>query len=172
MARKTSLRAFQEGVVAKLQAISAGSDIAPASKLGLQVGNQYWLVDLADIGEVIPPPELAPVPLTYPWFAGVANVRGNLFSVVDFSLFCGGDPVAAGTENRLLLANTKFSVNSGLLVSRVLGLRHPDQLQPRQTQGDRPPWVKAEYEDGEGHRWRELNVQALVSDQGFLQAGR
>jgi twitching motility protein PilI len=170
--RKISLREFQEGVVAKLRALSLGGDVKSASKLGMQVGTQYWLVDLADVGEVVPPPEIAPVPLTQSWFSGAANVRGNLYSVVDFSAFSGGEPVANSADKRLILANAKFMVNSGLLVSRLLGLRHPDQLQPREISLGAAPWVSAEYTDADGHHWQELNMQALVNDPIFLQAGR
>lgn len=173
MARnKIGLREFHQEVVAKLQALSSGGEAAPSSKLGLQVGKQYWLVDLADVGEVVPPPDLAHVPLSQPWFAGVANVRGNLYSVVDFSAFCGGEPASLGTERRLVLAHAKFMVNSGLLVNRLLGLRHADQLQKREISAGAAPWVCAEYTDGDGHQWQELNMQALVNDHGFLQAGR
>lgn len=173
MARhKIDLREFHKSVVAKLQALGQDGETPPSSKLGLQVGQQYWLVELADIGEVIPPPELTHVPHAQPWFAGVANVRGNLFSVADFSLFCGGEPVAAGAEQRLVLAHPKFMVNSGLLVSRLLGLRHADQLQPLETPAGAPPWISARYADREGRQWQELNMQALLADNDFLQAGR
>ena len=37
-----------------------------------------------DAGEVIAVPPIAPVPLTQPWFLGVANIRGNLYSVDRF----------------------------------------------------------------------------------------
>jgi twitching motility protein PilI len=170
--RKISLREYQQGVVAKLQAIAQGGEVQAASKLGLQVGSQYWLVDLADVGEVIPPPELAQVPHSQPWFAGVANIRGNLYSAVDFSAFCGGEPVSSGADKRLVLANPRFQVNSGLLVSRLLGLRHANQLQPVEISSGAAPWVSAEFSDTDGRRWQELNIQALVSDQSFLQAGR
>lgn len=173
MARnKIGLREFHQGVVAKLQALSEGGEASPSSKLGLQVGKEYWLVELADVGEVIPPPELAYVPLAQPWFAGVANIRGNLYSVADFSAFCGGEPVPAGTEKRLVLAHPKFLVNSGLLVSGLLGLRHTDQLQPAEIPTGAAPWVCAAYTDNEERKWLELSMQALVNDPGFLQAGR
>lgn len=170
--RKISLREYQQGVVAKLQAISQGGEVEAASKLGLQVGNNYWLVDLADAGEVIPPPELAQVPHSQHWFSGVANIRGNLYSVVDFSAFCGGEPVASGPETRLILANARFQVNSGLLVNRLLGLRHADQLQPKEISKGAAPWVSAEFTDADGRNWQELNIQSLVNDQSFLQAGQ
>ena len=174
MARKSkiSLREFQQGVVAKLQALTQGNETKSASKLGMRVGKQYWLVDLADVGEVVPPPEIAPVPLTQPWFSGVANVRGNLYSVVDFSAFRGGEPIVPSADSRLILANAKFMVNSGLLVSRLLGLRHPDQLQPREISAGAAPWVSAEYTDVDGHHWQELNMLVLINDPNFLQAGR
>lgn len=170
--KKISLREYQQGVVAKLQAIAQGGETGAASKLGLQVGDRYWLVELADVGEAIPPPELAQVPHSQPWFSGIANIRGNLYSVVDFSAFCGGEPVSGGPDKRLILANAKFLVNSGLLVSRVLGLRHAEQLQPREISSGAAPWVSAEYSDTDGRHWQELDIQALVTDQGFLQAGR
>lgn len=174
MARKSkiSLRQFQESVVAKLQAMAQGGEASPASKLGMQVGQQHWLVDLADVGEVVPPPEIVPVPLTQPWFAGAANIRGKLYSIVDFSAFRGGEPVGVGSDIRLVLANAKFVVNSGLLVNKLLGLRHPEQLQPKDISADAPTWVRAEYTDADGCHWQELNMQALVNDPTFLQAGR
>lgn len=170
--RKISLREFQQSVVAKLQALSAGGEAPPASKLGMQVGQECWLVDLADVGEIVPPPELTPVPLSQPWFAGVANVRGNLYSIADFSAFRGGEPVSIGADRRLILAHAKFLVNSGLLVSRLLGLHHVDQLQPAALSADADPWVCAEYTDNDGRHWLELNMKALVNDHRFLQAGR
>lgn len=174
MARKNKigLRQFQESVVAKLQAMAQGGAASPASKLGMQVGEQYWVVDLADVGEVVPPPEIVAVPLTQPWFAGAANVRGNLYSVVDFSAFCGNEPVGIGSDIRIVLANAKFGVNSGLLVNRLLGLRHPEQLQPTDLKAGAPPWVRGEFTDADGRHWQELNMQALVNDAGFLQVGR
>ncbi|MFN3397811.1 MAG: chemotaxis protein CheW [Sulfurimicrobium sp.] len=169
---KIGLREFQQEVVAKLQALSHGGEAPPSSKLGLQAGDQYWLVELADVGEVIPPPELTHVPLSQTWFAGVANVRGNLYSVADFSAFCGGEAVADSADKRLVLVHPKFMVNAGLLVSRLLGLRHAGQLQARDIPAGAASWVCAAYTDNEGHQWQELNVQALVNDHGFLQAGR
>ena len=55
------------------------------------MGGDNWFVALHQVSEVIPVPPTVPVPLTQPWFRGVANVRGNLYSMVDFSAFQGGD---------------------------------------------------------------------------------
>lgn len=169
MARKISLREFQESVVAKLQSLAA-SEAAHPSKLGVRVGSQFWLVNLSDISEVLPVPAQTPVPLAQPWFSGVANFRGNLYGIVDFGLFLGGAATPPGVDCRLLLAHPKYSVNSGLVVSRMMGLRNPLQMQ-RLEQHEDLPWVAADYQDGAGTVWHELDMQALTSHAQFLNAG-
>jgi twitching motility protein PilI len=169
MAKKISLREFQQSVSDKLQGLS---DAAPsASKLGVRVGAEFWLVDLADVSEAIPVPALADVPLTQPWFRGVANIRGNLYSIVDFSAFMGGDATPINMDSRLLLVHQQFSINAGFVINRMLGLRGPEQFQ-RKSSNDSPlPWVGAEYTDAEGNTWKELNMQELVNHPDFLQVG-
>ena len=162
---KASLREYQRELAERLRSAEAGHS---ASKLGVQVGEQGWLVDLVDAGEVIPVPPIAPVPLTKPWFRGMANVRGNLYSVVDFPAFLGGKPVAAGEQTRLLLVSERFRASIALLVDRSLGLRNPAQLKARAAAAERPPWVKGEFTDGEGREWTELDVPQLVQDPEFL----
>lgn len=170
MARKISLREFQESVVAKLQGL-ASSDTASPSKLGVQIGAQFWLVSLSDISEALPIPKLTPVPLAQPWFCGVANFRGNLYGIVDFSHFLGDVPTQLGVDCRLLLAHQKFSVNCGIIVSRMLGLRNPEKMQRVEIEGEAPPWVAAEYQDETGQRWQELNMQVLTGHAQFLNVG-
>lgn len=168
MAKKISLREFQESVTARLKNVANAAPVA--SKLGVLAGEQRWLVDLADISESIPVPVLAHVALTRPWFIGVANVRGNLYGAVDFSAFLGGDMTPINMEARLLLAHAKFQVNSGLVVSHVIGLRNLEQFQPRQKD-DEVPWVSAEYMDTDGNVWKELDMRELLAHPDFLQAG-
>lgn len=169
MARKISLREFQESVVAKLQSASA-SEAANPSKLGIQVGSELWLVNLSDISETLPLPALTTVPLAQPWFSGVANFRGNLYGIVDFSHFLGAAPTPPGVECRLLLVHPKYMVNSGIIVSRVMGLRNPEQMKPLPAAGELP-WIAAEYQDEAGNLWRELNMSALAGHDRFLNVG-
>ena len=44
-----------------------------------------WILALADAVEVLPVPKLTRAPLSKSSYAGLANVRGNLYSVVDFA---------------------------------------------------------------------------------------
>jgi twitching motility protein PilI len=164
MAEKLSLRDYQRDLAERLRAAEGSRS---ASMLALQAGEQGWLVDLQDAGEVLPVPPITSVPLTRVWFKGVTNIRGNLYSVVDFPAFLGGAPVALGEQSRLLLIGERFRMGSALLVDRSLGLRNPEQLTPR-AKSSESPWVKAEYVDQDGRIWQELSVPQLVQQQDFL----
>jgi twitching motility protein PilI len=170
MARKTSLREFQEGVVARLQSAAAAGASAVSSKVGVQVGSDRWLVNLSDVSEVIPLPQLVTVPLTKRWFNGMANVRGVLYGVVDFSDYLAGEPTQVNVDSRLLLINPRYSVNAGLVVRQMLGLKNPEQFQLADG-GELPEWVSAAYTDPDGLVWKELNMQGLVNQPEFLNVG-
>jgi twitching motility protein PilI len=164
MSKRFNLREFQQSVLDRLQAQIAGGG-SRVSTLGVQVGDEFWLVDMSDINEVMPPPVLTKVPLTKPWYCGVANVRGNLYSIVDFGVYTGGAVTPHEGQSRVLLAGQKFAFNAGLLVSRVLGLR------------DATGWKRSEHygeirlRDGNGQVWHKLEMAQLLQQPEFLQIG-
>jgi twitching motility protein PilI len=166
MAARTSLRDYQRELAERLRSAEVG---AAASMLGVQVDDEAWLVDLREAGEVIPVPSITPLPLTRPWFKGVANIRGNLYSVVDFPAFLQRRPVVPGDQARLLLFGERFRLGAALLVDRSLGLRNPAQLERRE--GPAPAWARAQYADAEGRIWRELDLAQLAQHPDFLGVG-
>jgi twitching motility protein PilI len=169
MSRRTGLREFQLSVAERIR--TAATRTALSSKLGFQVGAESWFVALNQVNEVIPVPPTVSVPLTHSWFRGLANIRGNLYSVLDFSAFKGGDPTSAGVERRVILISDRLVGGAGLLVSRMLGLRNPEQFTAAVRPGDAPPWVAGVYTDAGGTRWLELDLPALVREQRFLEVG-
>ena len=169
MARRTGLREFQISVAERLR--TASTRAALASKLGFQVGGDNWFVPLHQVSEVIPVPPMVAVPLTHSWFRGVANVRGNLYSMIDFSAFQGGDPISPGMERRVILVSDRLVAGSGLVVSRMLGLRNPEQFNAAARPANAPAWVAGAYTDAGGTRWLELDLPALTREQRFLEVG-
>ena len=135
------------------------------------MGADNWFVALHQVSEVIPVPPTVGVPLTQPWFRGVGNVRGNLYSVVDFSAFQGRDSIGAGMERRVILVSDRLVGGAGLLVSRMLGLRNPEQFTALPRPADAPAWVGGAFADAGGTRWLELDLPALVREQRFLEVG-
>ena len=77
----TPLKDFQARLTERLKEASATPDLA--ARLGLMIGEQRWLVDLSEAGEIVPVPDtIAPVPLTRDWLLGLVNLRGALYTVV------------------------------------------------------------------------------------------
>lgn len=166
MPKRFSLREFQQNVLNRIQVQTSSSEANPVSTLGVQIGGQSWLVQMSDIAEVLPLPALTPVPLTRPWFLGIANVRGKLYGITDLSAFSGLGETLRGQSNRVLLLAEKYDFNAGLLVPRVIGLR------------DSSAWketvlgVETCLSDEKGQIWRRLNVPELLERTEFLQIGR
>lgn len=169
MAKKTSLRDFQAYLAERLKSAALGR--GTSFWLGVLAGDTHWLIDLADSGEIIQAPKLTQVPLTQPWFAGIANIRGNLHAVADFSMFCGGGPTARNSNARLLLVGTRHGANASLLVSRMLGLKNPEDFQVEADGSSPMAWETARFSDGQGQVWRKLSVRALLDNHEFMNIG-
>lgn len=169
MARRTGLREYQLSVAERLRTASAHA--ALLSKLGFHAAGRNWFVALHQVSEVIPVPAIETVPLTQAWFRGIANVRGNLYGVVDFAAFQGSEPTGAGVERRVILISDKLVVGAGLLVSRMLGLRNPEQFMRAERPAEAAPWVGGVFTDAAGTAWQELDLPALAKEQRFLEIG-
>jgi twitching motility protein PilI len=169
MAKRLSLREFQESLAQRLTSAHRGE--ARRALLGVASGNDYWLLDLSDSGEVVPLPQLTSVPLTRSWFAGIANIRGTLYSVVDFSAFRGREPTRRNANARLLLVGARHGSNSALLVDRTLGLRSIDDLEPVPAADTESSWAGDVRQDAQGRKWTLLKLRELLADPAFLDVG-
>lgn len=173
MSKRLNLREFQQNLINRLQAQDISME--RVSTLGVQIAGSNWLVDMADIGEVLALTALTRIPFAKPWFRGVANVRGNLYGVVDMAAY--GQPGTAGSsqtpsvqasgdaENRMLLVAQRHAFNVALLVDRVLGLRDAREWRQNVING------QTEYLDEQGVPWRRLDIPGLLGQAEFLQIG-
>lgn len=163
MPKRLDLRQFQQDLNDRMQA--KGRESEPISALGIQLGAELWLVAMGDIAEVLPVPQMTVVPLTKPWYCGVANVRGSLVSVVDLAAFQGQRVTPHGARSRVLLLAQKHAFNTGLLAGRVLGLRDSRNWRRSEVAGGE------QYEDSSGQVWRQLDIPALLGQPEFLHIG-
>jgi twitching motility protein PilI len=150
------------------------------SRLALRVahGDQQknYLIDLPEAGEIIAVPEVTTVPLTKPWYRGLANVRGGLVSVIDLGIYQNGAPTSLDKDSRVLAFSPELKFNAGILVTRMLGLRGTGQLSERLDRSEEevaanPPWIGRSFVDQDGTVWEELSLVALAADERFLQIG-
>lgn len=166
-ARRTRLRVYQEQLLEKMQAARNNAGAA-AGQLGVAVGSARFLVDLLEVGEIVAPVPLTAIPMTQPWYLGLANVRGSLLGVIDLARYLDdgqdGAPAAAGAAAapRLVVFAPALGFNCALLASQVHGLR---QAAAMERDGDA-------LRDADGTRWTPLSLAALVREQRFLQIAR
>lgn len=163
MSKRFSLREFQQNVLNRLQLQAASGD--RITTLGVQIGSDHWLVDMTEISEVLEMPNLTSVPLTKSWYRGVANVRGNIYSITDLAAFMNLGETVQDAQSRVLLVGQKFAFNAGLLVTRVLGLRNAKEWQRSDENG------AERYQDDSGQMWTKLNIKQLLKQPEFLQIG-
>jgi twitching motility protein PilI len=164
--RPIDLCEYQRVLLDRIESIEE-SDVA-SFHIGFEVGEQLWALPLREASEVTRVPKIASVPGTYDWFLGIANIRGNLYTVSDFALLADGIRTTITADSRLILLSGRYRVEAALLIRRSLGLHRMQGV----TQANPPglPWASATHRDLEGRIWFELNVQRLIQDPRFLEA--
>lgn len=168
MARKISLKEFQENLVRRLGEARSGER---RSLLGVIAGNQRWLVELTDTGEVLPPTPIKTVPLTRGWYLGITNVRGTLYSVVDLASFHGQAATGIDLRSRMLLIHQKHGAHCALLCSRTTGLHGQEEFEFKPHSDESHPWVSGHAIDSHGNEWQRLDMPKLITHPSFLEAG-
>ena len=122
------------------------------------------------VGEILPCPVSTPVPGAKPWIIGLANVRGELLTVVDLAWYLGGAPARPGSGNRLLSASLN-KAPIGLLVDEVFGQRHFLDSDATQAELDDDSPLKGvvtrQHALG-SETWFELDLDRLFSSPEFL----
>lgn len=169
--KRNRLREFQANLADRLR-VAAAAPQDGHSKLGVLMGTRRWLVSLAEAGEIVSVPAITTVPMTLPWFRGLANVRGNLLSVVDVPQFSGQAPIVLDKDSRLLAFNQRLQFNGALVISRMLGLRNVTQMTLQSATVSGSAWIGETYQDNDGELWTELKIEQLMSDEHFLRVGK
>lgn len=141
------------------------------SGIAFRAGSNNLLAPLDEVVEILDMPKLARVPLAQPWVRGIANIRGNLLPVVDFSGLLGGE-VATLTEKTRVLVIDYDGIYSGLVVDEVYGLKH---FMEGELAGEAPdvddyllPFVRNVYRRDE-RVWHEFSLFVLADTPQFLK---
>lgn len=71
--------------------------------VGYRVGTRRLASGFDEVVEILPMPQVTPVPGAQPWMIGVANVRGNLLPVVDLKQFLEGERTVLHESQRVLI---------------------------------------------------------------------
>jgi twitching motility protein PilI len=134
------------------------------------VGDAQMACNISRISEILPCPQSTPVPGAKPWIIGLANVRGELLTVVDLCWFLTGERTPLTTRTRLL-TTTLNKAPLGLLIDEVFGQRH--FLDSDAIEADLPddsPYrtVVCKQHSVGSETWHELDLDHLFTSAEFL----
>ena len=173
MANKQALRDLQTRLADRMKQVR--SETPGVSWLAVDCAGQGLLLSLKQAGEIFDLGPLLPVPHTQPWLAGVVNLRGGVFTVVDLARFLGlrnSTPQAPSQGHaRLVAFNAALGINGALMIDRLEGLRHAADLQSVDQGSDnasRPAFALARWRDAAGRWWQEIDLAALAQSPQFL----
>jgi len=111
--------------------------------IGFRLGAEQFVTGRGDVREVLPLPEhVTRVPGAKPWLRGIANLRGQLLTVVDLKALLGNGSVTPDRRARVLVVASR-DVPTGLVVDEVVGFcrfgaeASPEELPPPVSRRER-----------------------------------
>lgn len=169
------LREMERRALASAEAADEGVEAREWVGIGFRLGAERFLAPRAEVREIVAcPARLARVPGARSWVAGIANLRGQLLTVIDMKAFLGGGTTRLGRDTRVLVVNDR-DLGAGLLVDEVYGFRRfPDG-----QRGVAPPegelrcrrYLAGAFVQG-SDEWPVFSLQALAESPQFLHAAR
>ncbi|MEJ2383201.1 MAG: chemotaxis protein CheW [Xanthomonadales bacterium] len=135
-----------------------------------RLAGQRVTCNIDRISEILPCAPSTAVPGAKPWIIGLANVRGELLTVIDLAGYLSGTPSTPGPGSRLLAASLS-KAPIGLLVDEVLGQRHflDSDAQPAELDDGSPlQGVVARQHPLGAETWYELDLDRLFTSPEFL----
>lgn len=140
--------------------------------IAYRLGDAFLVSSISEINEILMFPQITGVPGTKAWMLGIANVRGNLVTVVHLRGFLEGEPFRVNERTRVLVVRLA-SGSVGLVVDEVLGQRSfvDDNLRPIETYADSPVsrFLEKEYRLGQSS-WGVFSMNGLMRAPDFMQA--
>ena len=142
--------------------------------LGFRIADRWLAAPREDIREVIPVPRSTRVPNAQPWLAGVANVRGELLTLIDLTAFLGLPPPEVARARRVLVLNSK-QTPAGFIVDEGAGYRQfaPGEQRNEMRTEAQPftPYLLGAFVR-EGQPWLAFSLHRLVASESFRAAAQ
>ncbi|KAA3624008.1 MAG: hypothetical protein DWQ08_10885 [Proteobacteria bacterium] len=132
------------------------------------------VLPIGDVSELAVCENITPVPLTQSWVRGLTNVRGQLFTVVDLSVFLGGPETRLSRDARIIMLGAE-GLNSCLLVNNIIGLKIlNEEMKPGAPEAVAPNvarYIRGAVATEEG-TWAVLDVASMTRDERFRKPAR
>ena len=105
--------------------------------VGYRIGNKHLASGFEEVVEIMPMPQVTPVPGAQPWMLGVANIRGNLLPIVDLKQFLEGERTVIHEGQRVLIVRQPGG-DVAVTIDELFGQRsfNEAQQQPAEALAD------------------------------------
>jgi len=141
--------------------------------IAYRIGEQDFVTQLAEIREVINPPDLTRVPGARSWIRGLANIHGTLLPVIDLCAYLGVGEMGPETADTRIVVVQQHDLIVGVVVDGVLGMRNFREHEETQVEkNDSNPLaslVSRAY-GRSGRIWHVLSFETLLTQPEFLAA--
>lgn len=164
---KVSSSSFQQYLAERFQTIDQAYLSQSNRRLGVLLGELFFLVPLTDIEEILPIGTINQVPLTKPWFLGLRSVNGRLIGAIDYMYYAHGIQQRISSESHILIPNIDGLRECGFIVSAVLGICDVSVMQQGTLIENEQERVI--YTDQQQRQWREVNWSLLMQMPEFFQ---
>lgn len=167
-------RALPRGKLSPLDDSRPSEALSSAPKSVLfDLREMRYAVPLENVLELQRMPRVTPLPFVPDWLRGVANLRGDVLSVVDLRLLLGLPAAERLPSQRLLVVrSTCEEIATGWIVDRVIGIRGiaPEELQPSSsmTTGAAARFLTG-FVEREGHPVAVLDVNRVLASPEMRQ---
>ncbi|WP_330926506.1 chemotaxis protein CheW [Candidatus Sororendozoicomonas aggregata] len=144
------------------------------SGVKFRLNDQQFVMDSREITEVLPVPEVTPLPDVHSWVKGLANVRGRILPMIDLGGFLGRNEPLPSIRNRVIVVDQR-NISLGLIVDEVQGMK---QFSVASDEQDIPenlalavrPFINGCYYKEVHHM--VFSTDLLVKNQRFLKAAK
>ena len=115
--------------------------------VGYRIGNRRLASGFGEVLEILPLPQVTPVPGAQSWMLGLANVRGNLLPIVDLKQFLEGERTVLHESQRILLVRQPGG-DVAVLIDELYGQRSFNEQHLLDLDGDAGDDAAAHLADG------------------------
>jgi len=139
--------------------------------VAFQLDNATMLINMGSVDEVSPQPPVTRLPGVKRWVRGIANVRGEVLTIVDLHEFFELSGSRNPTFNRVI-AVSQGETRLGVVVDRIIGMRQVATQQVRQEPSEECPEAMKDCVSGAvliDDNWMDIfDPEKLITNENFL----
>ena len=141
--------------------------------VGYRIGARRLASDFGEVLEILPLPQVTPVPGAQPWMLGLANVRGSLLPIVDLKQFLEGERTVLHESQRVLVVR-QANGDVAVTIDELFGQRsfnEPQLIDAAELDagGRYDHFIERAYRLGE-QAWGIFSLERLARTPEFRQA--